>query len=112
MTAWLICCSHWNTTQWNVIGNGRHQAYFGDGTSLEAETSLTDSSGSSAPSCVSEGFTAETNNLNLTSTPPLGGEPLPTMASQQTNGTTGTVSCATAAWTDRQRVVGLCHLFL
>ena len=91
---------HWNTTQWNVIGNGDGtEAYFGDGTSLEAETSLTDSSGSSAPSCVSEGFTAETNNLNLTSTPPLGGEPSPTMASQQTNGTTGTVSCATAAGT-------------
>jgi hypothetical protein len=92
--------SYWNTTQWNVIGqDDGSEANFGSDTSLEAQTALTDSSGSAAPSCVSEGFTGETNNLNLTSTPELGGEPSPAMASQQTNGTTGTVSCATASGT-------------
>lgn len=89
--------SYWNTTEWGVFGDGGgSEANFGSNTSLEAETALTASSGSSAPSCVSEGFTGETNNLNLTATPALGSESSPTMASEQTNGTAGTASCAVA----------------
>jgi hypothetical protein len=88
----------WNTTEWGVYGDGGgSEAVFGANTSLEAQTALTASSGSTAPTCVSEGFTGETNNLSLASTPALGSEPSPTMASRQTNGTTGTASCATAA---------------
>jgi hypothetical protein len=88
---------NWNTTEWGVFGDGGgSEAYFGANTSLEAQTALTASSGSSAPSCVSEGFTGETNNLNLTATPALGSESSPTMASEQTNGTSGTASCAVA----------------
>jgi hypothetical protein len=87
--------SNWNTTEWGVYGDGGgSEAYFGANTSLEAQTALTASSGSSAPTCVSEGFTGETNNLNLTATPALGSESSPTMASEQTNGTSGTASCA------------------
>jgi hypothetical protein len=89
--------SYWNTTEWGVFGDGGgSEAYFGADTSLEAQTALTASSGSSAPTCVSEGFTGETNNLSLTATPALGSESSPTMASQQTNGTSGTASCAVA----------------
>jgi len=92
--------SFWNTTEWNVFGNGDGtEANFSTDTSLEPETALTASSGTSAPSCVSEGFTGETNNLSLTSTPALGGESSPTLASEETNGTTGTPSCATASGT-------------
>ena len=43
------------------------------------------------------GHTAETNNLKLAHTPALGSEPSPTMASKQTNGTSGTASCAVAS---------------
>jgi hypothetical protein len=87
----------WNTTEWGVYGDGGgSEAVFGANTSLEAQTALTASSGSTAPTCVSEGFTGETNNLTLASTPALGSESSPTMASRQTNGTTGTASCATA----------------
>ena len=89
--------SNWNTTEWGVYGDGGGSAAdFGSGTSLEAQTALTASSGSSAPSCVEEGFTGETNNLNLTSTPALGSESSPTLASEQSNSSSGSASCATA----------------
>jgi hypothetical protein len=89
--------SYWNTTEWGVFGDGGgSEAYFGSNTSLEAQTALTASSGSSAPSCVSEGFTGETNNLSLTATPALGSESSPTMASEQVNGSTGSAGCAVA----------------
>jgi hypothetical protein len=88
----------WNTTEWGVYGDGGgSEAVFGANTSLEAQTALTASSGSTAPTCVKEGFTGETNNLSLASTPALGSEPSPTMASRQTNGSTGTASCAVAS---------------
>jgi hypothetical protein len=87
----------WNTTEWGVFGDGGGgEAYFSADATLEAQTALTATS-TSAPTCVSEGFTGETNNLNLTTTPALGSEPSPTMASRQTDGTTGTPSCAVAA---------------
>jgi hypothetical protein len=86
----------WNTTEWGVFGDaGGGEAYFGTGTTLEAQTALRATS-SSAPKCVKEGFTGETNNLSLAHTPALGSEPSPTMASKQTNGTTGPASCAAA----------------
>jgi hypothetical protein len=87
----------WNTTEWGVFGDGGSgEAYFGAGTTLEAQTALL-ATGSSAPRCIKEGFTGETNNLSLTSTPALGSEPSPTIASKQTNGTTGAASCAVAS---------------
>lgn len=89
--------AHWNTTEWGVYGDGNgSEAFFGSGTTLEAQTTLT-ATGSAAPSCVEEGFTGETNNLSLTSTPPLGTQASPTMASRQTDGTAGAASCAVAA---------------
>jgi hypothetical protein len=87
----------WNTTEWGVYGDGGgSEANFGSSTSLEAQTALTATS-NSAPTCVEEGFTGETNNLKLASTPALGSEPSPTMASKQTNGSSGTASCAVAS---------------
>ena len=89
--------SSWNTTEWDVFGDGGGgEAYFGTNTTLEAHTALTDGT-HVAPTCVREGFTAETNNLKLTATPALGSEPSPTMASKQTNGTSTTASCARKA---------------
>jgi len=87
----------WKMTEWGVFGDGGgSEAYFGAATTLDAQTTLTATS-SSAPTCVKEGFTAETNNLTLASTPGLGTEPSPTMVSKQTNGSAGTASCAVAA---------------
>jgi hypothetical protein len=88
--------SRWNTTEWGVYGDGGGtEAYFGSSTSLEAQTALTATS-TVAPSCVSEGFTGETNNLTQTTTPALGAESSLTMATTQTNGAAGTASCATS----------------
>jgi hypothetical protein len=88
--------SAWNTTEWGVYGDGGGgSANFGTGNTLEAVTTLTATS-SAAPSCVQEGFTGETNNLKLTSTPSLGTLSSPTMGSTQTNGTSSTASCAVA----------------
>jgi hypothetical protein len=93
----LDLASYWDTTEWGVFGDGGGgEAYFGTDTTLEAQTVLTATS-SSAPTCVKEGFTGETNNLKLAKTPALGSEPSPTMASKQTNGTAGTASCAVAS---------------
>jgi hypothetical protein len=88
--------SYWNTTEWGVFGDGGGgEAFFNANTTLEARTVLKATS-SSAPACVSEGFTGETNNLTLTATPALGSKTSPTMASEQTDGTAGTASCAVA----------------
>jgi len=89
--------ANWNTTEWGVYGDGGGSAAdFGSDNTLEPVTALTSTS-SGAPSCVEEGFTGETNNLKLAATAALGTESSPTMASKQTDGTTGTASCATAA---------------
>ena len=89
--------SYWNTTEWGVFGDGGGSAAdFGSSNTLEPVTTLTATS-SAAPSCVEEGFTGETNNLKLAATAALGSESSPTMASEQTDGSAGTASCATAA---------------
>lgn len=89
--------SYWNTAEWGVFGDGGGSAAdFGSSNTLEAQTALTSTS-SSAPSCVEEGFTGETNNLTLAATPALGSESSPTMASKQTDSSPGTASCAVAA---------------
>lgn len=89
--------SFWNTTEWGVYGDGGGSAAnFASGNTLEAQTALT-STASGSPSCVEEGFTGETNNLTLAATPALGTESSPTMASTQTNGATGSGTCAVAA---------------
>jgi Alpha-L-arabinofuranosidase B, catalytic len=82
----LDLAANWDTTEWNVFGDGNGgQANFDANTSLEPVTTLTDTSGSAAPSCSELGLTAETNNLNLTNTPELGGESSPTAAFQETD---------------------------
>jgi hypothetical protein len=88
---------NWNTAEWDVFGDaGGGEAFFGKQSTIEAVTTLTGTS-SSAPTCVKEGFTAETNNLKLAATPALGSVSSPTMGTKQTNGTAGKASCAVAA---------------
>jgi hypothetical protein len=88
---------NWNTTEWGVFGDaGGGEAYFGTDDTLQAQTALKGTS-SAAPKCLKEGFTGETNNLKLASTPALGSESSPTMASRQTDGSAGTASCAVKA---------------
>jgi hypothetical protein len=69
--------SHWQSAEFNVVGNANaSEAVFNSGASIVVQT-LTNSvvPTNSAPTCQSAGFTAETNNLNLTpgSCCPVGG---------------------------------------
>ena len=90
----LDLASVWNTTEWGIFGDaGGGQANFGAKTTIEAVTAFKATS-SSAPKCVSEGFTGETNNLKLTHTPAISTASSPTMASEQTNAAAKSPSCA------------------
>jgi DNA uptake protein ComE-like DNA-binding protein len=89
--------AHWNTAEWNVFGDGGgSKANFGKNSTLQAQTALTETS-KAAPKCVLEGFTAETNSLTLTTTPKLGTQSSPTIATRATNGTIGKANCAAAS---------------
>lgn len=93
----LDLSAFWNTTEWGVFGDaGGGQANFGAHSSLEPVTTLQGTS-SSAPTCVDEGFTGETNNLSLTKTKALRSEPFPTMATKETEGRPKTPSCQVAS---------------
>ena len=70
----------------------------GPNTTIESQTTLQATS-LAAPTCVKEGFTAETNNLNLTHTPAVGSEASPTLVYEQTNAKATAASCAVAAGT-------------
>jgi hypothetical protein len=92
----LDLSAFWNATEWGVFGDaGGAQAKFGADSKLEPVTTLQGTS-SSAPTCVVDGFTGETNNLNFTKTKALGTESSPTMAATQTDGVVKTPSCQVA----------------
>jgi hypothetical protein len=60
----------WNTVEWNIFGDCcLSQANFSAGSTLVVRTRV--NAGVIAPTCVREGFTGETNNLFLASTPAL-----------------------------------------
>jgi hypothetical protein len=92
--------SAWTQTEWGVFGaGGGGAANFGANSTLEAETTLVSNS-AAAPTCTSGGFTAETNNLTLSSTPALGPSTLGMIGSQQTNASPGSATCASVAPTN------------
>jgi hypothetical protein len=85
----------WTTAEFAAVGDGGgSQATFGAGTTLAVRTSVANGS-SAAPTCVLEGFTAETNNLDLAPTPTIMGGANPAIESIQ-NSTGGVPSCASA----------------
>jgi hypothetical protein len=55
----------WNTVEWNVFGDCCNtQAVFTNGSTIVART-VVNSGGQAAPTCLTQSFTGETNNLNL-----------------------------------------------
>ncbi len=95
----LGLANNWTDVEWGIFGESGppgNAADFSPGTTLAARTT-THNGTRLAPSCVMEGFTAETNNLNLAPTPMIGTQGSPTLISTQTNGpTSGAPACATA----------------
>jgi len=80
--------AHWNTAEFNIVGNGGGSQYsFNSGSSIVVQT-LTDSvtPTTSAPTCTLAGITAETNNLTLVANSccPIGGS-LPGIQFMQSN---------------------------
>jgi len=87
----------WNTVEFMIGGDGGgSSANFNSGATIVVQT-VTHDGTTTAPTCVLEGFTGETNNLNLISTPAYPITPSPSIHSRQSNILTGTASCATAS---------------
>jgi hypothetical protein len=89
----LHLASGWTGVEFTVVGDCcGTQANFGGGTTLKVRTTVHNGT-TNAPTCVLEGFTGETNNLNLVSTPAIGTGVAPAIVSEQTS-SAGTPSCA------------------
>ncbi len=86
----------WKAAEFAIVGDCcGTQATFSANTTITVHT-VVKSSSDAPPTCISEGYTGETNNLNLEGTPALATQPFPTIASQQTNASATAASCATA----------------
>jgi hypothetical protein len=65
---------NWNTTEFNLFGDGGgSEADFNVGTTLEVNIKLQDGS-TIAPTCITDGFTLESNNLGLNGCKAAGGK--------------------------------------
>jgi hypothetical protein len=71
------------------------QANFNAGSTIVVRTTVHNGT-RNAPTCVVEGFTGETNNLNLVGTATVGTGPAPAIVSTQSNTLTSMRSCAAA----------------
>lgn len=90
----LTLSAQWNTVEFMIGGDGGgSQAVFNAGSTIIVQTA-THNGTTNAPTCIEEGFTGETNNLNLVSTPAFPPGPSPAIHSQQSNILTTTPSCA------------------
>jgi hypothetical protein len=89
--------TEWQTAEFNILGDccGDH-ATFNAGSTIDVRTEV-DSGKTAAPACVSQGFTAESNNLFLTKTPAKWPKTqYPSIIFTETNKTNRTqASCAT-----------------
>jgi hypothetical protein len=89
--------SSWSAAEFGVFGDGDYTAAkFGAGTTLRIETA-TNNETTLAPTCEKEGFTGETNNLNLVKTPKGAAGSSPSIVSEQSNASTTKSSCVSSA---------------
>lgn len=92
----LKLATGWKGVEFAIVGDCcGTQANFSPGTSIRVRTVVHHGS-QTAPTCVLEGFTGETNNLNLAPTPAVGVQPFPSIISNQTYAP-AVGSCAAAA---------------
>jgi hypothetical protein len=65
---------NWNTAEYNLFGDGGgSEAEFNPGTTIKVKIQLQDGS-TSAPTCITDGFTLESNNLGLNMCKAAGGK--------------------------------------
>jgi hypothetical protein len=88
--------SSWKDAEFIIAGDCcNHVANFNSGSTIAVRTTIHHGR-KDAPTCVSEGFTGETNNLNLVHTATIGTGPSPAIVSRQSNTLTGTAGCQAA----------------
>jgi hypothetical protein len=90
----------WRTAEFNIFGAGGSSSgggavEFNAGASLVPRTRIT-YGGTQAPTCVAQGFTGETNNLNLGPNPPATSAPGPAVAFTETVGAGPVTACSAA----------------
>jgi YVTN family beta-propeller protein len=87
----------WNGVEFGVFGDGGgSEANFSAGTTLNVRTTVQNGT-ELAPACVLQGYTGETNNLNLVGTAAIANGLNPAIVSEQSNLVNTAASCATAA---------------
>lgn len=92
----LSLASGWKGVEFAVVGDCcSTEANFSSGTTLRVRTTVHNGT-KLAPACKVEGFTGETNNLNLSDTPAIGTQGSPTIVSSQTSSAGSAASCASA----------------
>ena len=65
---------NWNTAEYNLFGDGGgSEAEFNPGTKIKVKVQLQDGS-TNAPTCITDGFTLESNNLGLNTCKAAGGK--------------------------------------
>ncbi|MFL9865523.1 hypothetical protein PQR67_15210 [Paraburkholderia fungorum] len=93
----LGLADYWTTAEFAVVGDCcGYSANFNAGTALAVTTTVHNST-TGAPSCVLEGFTGETNNLNMVNTPPIPTQAAPTLLSDQSSASSSAAACAVAS---------------
>jgi hypothetical protein len=85
--------SAWNDGEFIIVGDCcGSQANFNAGSTIVVRTTVHNGT-TNAPTCVSEGFTGETNNLDLVDTAAVGTGPAPYVLSRQSNTLTTLAGC-------------------
>jgi hypothetical protein len=93
----LNLASGWKGVEFITVGDScSSQANFNAGSTIVVRTTVHNGT-TNAPNCVMEGFTGETNNLNLVGTPAVGTGPSPAIVSKQSNVAGTMPSCANAS---------------
>jgi hypothetical protein len=91
--------NYWNTAEFTIVGDCCYfSANFDPNTSIAVRATVHNGT-TSAPACMLEGFTGETNNLNLDPTPAIGTQASPTLISDQASIAATPASCAVASGT-------------
>jgi hypothetical protein len=90
----------WNVAEFNVFGDGGssaggNEATFNNGADIVVRTRV-NYGDRLAPNCVAQGFTAETNNLSFSSTPPAASQPGPAVIFREDSAGGATANCAAA----------------
>jgi hypothetical protein len=93
----LTLAAAWQDAEFNIVGDGNSsEATFNAGSTVTVHTTVHNGT-THAPTCVLEGFTAETNSLTLVGTAASGVLPAPAIVFNQTNVTPFTASSCAAA---------------